>query len=224
MAEEAAPQAPQNFEVELPAGGGKLHLMSAEEVNMWTTAEGNYKADYGLTKTNDLVMLGALLTQQLALFRAQQRINGMEPVLDANNVPTGQYQVVALKPTELAAASETVRKASKEIREIEQALGIDKKNREAGGQQTVPQYVSLLKRAANEYGVHISKRTLAYEDFCMKFRTKLRILANADEEDKAYEGVSEEKVLEWARNELAKLEEVDKEFAKEKGKLFVGKL
>lgn len=191
---------------------------------MWTTAAASYTADYGLTKTNDLVLLGALLTQQLAMFRAQQMINGMEPVLDAQNVPTGEYKVVTLKPSELSAASETVRKAGKEIREIEQALGIDKKNREAGGSQTVQQYVTTLKRAANEYGVHISKRTLAYEKFAMSLRTKLRILENADDEDKAYEGVSEQSVLDWARNELGQLEEVDKKFAKEKGKLVVGKL
>jgi hypothetical protein len=185
---------PQSFEVELPTGG-KLHLLSAEEVKMWEDSEQSYKTDYALTKPNDLILLGAILTQQLALFRAQQRINGMEPVLDSNNVPTGEMQVVKLKPQDLATAQETVRKASKEIRDIEIALGIDKKNREAGGQQSVPQYVGLLKRAAHEYGVHISKRTLAYEAFCMALRTKLRILKNADEEDKAYEGVSEEAIL-----------------------------
>lgn len=212
------------FEVELPAGGGKLHLMSAEEVNMWNTAMGDYRKDYGLTKSNDLVLLGALLTQQLALFRAQQRINGMVPVLDNNNVPTGEYKSEPLKASELAAASETVRKAGKEIREIEQALGIDKKTREAGGNQTIPGYVGLLKRTALDYGVHISKRTLAYERFVMALRTKVRILHNADEEDKAYENISPEKILEWARNEMAKLEAVDKKFAKEKGKLVVGKL
>lgn len=214
----------QVFEVELPAGGGKLHLMSAEEVDMWEEGAKSYRADYGLTKTNDLVLLGALLTQQLAMFRAQQRINGMVPVLDANDVPTGEWKVETLKATELAAASETVRKAGKEIRDIEQALGIDKKTREAGGQQTVQGYVTTLKRAANQYGVHISKRTLAYERFCMALRTKLRILKNADAEDKAYENISPELVLEWARDELAKLEQIDKDFAKEKGKVFVGKL
>lgn len=217
------PNLPPQFEVELP-GGGKLHLLSAEEVKMWNDSEAAYKTDYALQKTNDLILLGAILTQQLALFRAQQRINGMEPRLDANNVPTGEMIVVKLKASELAAAQNTVRAASKEIRDLEIALGIDKKSREAGGQQTVPQYVTLLKRAAHEYGVHISKRTLAYEAFCMALRTKLRILLNADDEDKAYEGVSEEAILDWARNELTLLEEVDKKFAKEKGKVFVGKL
>lgn len=222
-----SPESPEptrpKFEVDLPAGG-KLVLLSSEEVNMWDEGVKHYKADYGLVKTNDLMMLGALLTQQLALFRAQQRINGMVPRLDHNNVPTGEYEMVTLKASELNAAQETVRKASAEIRQIEQSLGIDKKTREQGGTQTVQQYVSTLKLAANQYGIHISKRLKEYEKFNMALRTKLRILANADAEDKAYEEISEEKVLEWARQQLAHLEQVDKEFAKEKGALVVGKL
>ncbi len=191
---------------------------------MWEAAEQNYRKDYALDKANDLVLLGAILTQQLALFRAQQEVNGMKPEFDENGLPSGQYKRVALKPSELKAAQEIVIRASKEIRELESTLGIDKRTRDAGGKQTVADYLSELKRAGNQFGVHISKRTLAYEAFCMALRTKLRILANADAEDKAYEGVSEESVLEFARNELAQLEEVDKKFANEKGKVFVGRL
>jgi hypothetical protein len=211
-----APEPRPHFEVDLPAGG-KLVLLSSEEVDMWNEGVKNYKADYGLLKTNDL-------TQQLALFRAQQRINGMIPKLDASNVPTGQYEMVTLKASELNAAQETVRKASTEIRNIEANLGIDKKTREQGGTQTVQQYVTTLKLAANAYGVHIADRTKKYEKFAMALRTKLRILANADAEDQAYEEISPDKVLEWARSQLAALEEVDKKFANEKGKLVVGKL
>ena len=148
----------------------------------------------------------------------------MKPEFDGANLPTGKYKRVALKPTELKAAQDVVMRASKEIRELETTLGIDKKTRDSGGKQTTADYIAELKRAGLQFGVHISKRVLAYEAFAMELRTKLRILANADDEDKAYEDVSEEKVLEWSRNELAKLEQVDKDFADEKGKVFVGRL
>jgi hypothetical protein len=218
----AEPQT-EGFIVHLPAGG-QLHLQSAEEVSMWETAEQNYRRDYALDKANDLVLLGAILSQQLALFRAQQEVNGMKPEFDAQSLPTGKYKRVALKPTELKAAQDVVIRASKEIRELESTLGIDKKTRDAGGKETVADYLKELKLAGGQFGIHISERVLAYEEFCMALRTKLRILANGDEEDKAYEGVSEASVLEWARGELARLEEVDKTFAKEKGKVFVGRL
>jgi hypothetical protein len=214
---------PSGFVVHLPSGG-ELHLHSAEEVDMWEKSEENYRRDYALDKANDLVLLGAILTQQLALFRAQQEVNGMKPEFDSQSLPTGKYKRVALKPSEMKAAQDVVMRASKEIRELEQTLGIDKKTRDAGGKQTTADYLAELKRAAGQMGIHISKRVLAYEAFAMELRTKLRILANADEEDKAYEDVSEEKVLEWARNKLAELEQIDKDFAEEKGKVFVGRL
>lgn len=213
----------EGFVVHLPAGG-QLHLHTAEEVEMWESAEEHYRHDYALDKANDLVLLGAILTQQLALFRAQQEVNGMKPEFDGENLPTGKYKRVALKPTELKAAQDVVMRASKEIRELETTLGIDKKTRDAGGKQTTADYIAELKRAGLDMGIHISKRVLAYEAFAMALRTKLRILYNADQEDKEYEGVSEEKILEWAQNELAKLEEVDKKFAHEKGRVFVGRL
>jgi hypothetical protein len=191
---------------------------------MWEKAEEHYRRDYALDKANDLVLLGAILTQQLALFRAQQEVNGMKPDFDAQGLPQGTYSRTALKPAEMKAAQDVVMRASKEIRELEQTLGIDKKTRDAGGKQTTADYIAELKRAGLEFGIHISKRVIAYEAFAMELRTKLRILANADQEDKEYEDVSEEKILEWARNELAKLEEIDKEFAQEKGKVFVGRL
>lgn len=216
-------EVPKRFEVELPSGG-KLQLYSAEEVKIWEDAEKRYKEEYAFIKMNDLIMLGAILTQQLTLFRAQQRMNGMEPVLDANDVPTGEYRVVQMKATEMKAAQDTLLKASKEIRDLEQQLGIDKKSREQGGQQSVTGYVAFAKRAANEYGIHISKRVTEYERVIQAIRTKVRVLDNADDEDKHYEGISEKAVLDYLRNELAKLEQVDKDFAAEKGKLFVGRM
>lgn len=217
------PQHPPTFDVDLPAGG-KMHLRTADEVDMWNEGVKSYKADYALTRTNDLVMLGALLTQQLAMYRAQMRLNGMEAELDANDVPTGRYKQVTMKPSDEAAAQEQVRKAASEIRDIEKSMGINKATRDQGGGQNVRDYLSGLKRAGHRMGVHISKRVLAYEQFTMELRTKLRMLENLDEEDRRYEGISEESIIAWARNELAKLEAIDKEYAKEHGLTFVGKV
>lgn len=220
----ASPQNPQHppvFDVDLPAGG-KLHLQSAEEVDMWEEAAKAYIADYNLTRTNDKVLLGSILTQQLAMFRAQQALNGMEAVLDANNVPTGRYQQTKLKPSEQAAAQKMIRDASAEIRDIEKSLGIDKKTRESGGAETVRDYISKLKRHGHAMGVHISKRVLRYEAFCMELKTKLRMMENLDDEDRAYHGLSWEAIGKWAYKELLDIEEVDKKYANEKGKLFIG--
>ena len=63
-----------DYSVDLP-GGGSLRLKSADEVEMWNTAHERYIEDYAITKQNDKVLLGALLSQQLVLFRAQKKLS-----------------------------------------------------------------------------------------------------------------------------------------------------
>lgn len=215
--------APSAYEVDLPAGG-KLVLQSQDEVDMWDQSASKYVKDYHLNKANDLVLLGAILSQQLALFRAQQRLNGMVPEFDKAGVPTGRYITTTPSPKDMSVAQGQILKAGGEIRELEKALGIDKKTREAGGQHTVGDYVKSLKRSAHQMGVHISQRTKAYEAFVMELRWKIRVLHNGDDEDRKHHNVTTDSILEWAEKELIKLEAVDKKFAKEKGKVYAGKL
>lgn len=211
------------IEVDLPAGG-KLHLQTPEEAELWERTRDRYKSDYSLTKTNDLVLLGAILTQNLAMFRAQQAINGMEAELDAAGVPTGRYKSVKVSVRDAASAQQIVLNAAKEIRELEKALGIDKKTRDAGGGDSIAGYLGALKIAGRQLGIHITKRTKAYEEFCMEMRWRIRVLDHGDAEDKAHHGITTESILDFARTRLAELEDIDKKFAQEKGRMFVGKL
>src|SRR4051812_13018072 len=117
--------APTPFEVDLP-GGGKLYVQSVEEVELWGRSRDRYLEDYHLSKQNDLVLLGALLQQQLLLFRAQRNVNGMVPELDAQRRPTGVYIMKDVEPDEVAAYMKALTGASDQIQKIEKTLGIDK--------------------------------------------------------------------------------------------------
>lgn len=214
---------PEVFEVEPPAGG-KLILRSLEEVHLYDEMAENYKRDYRLVRQSELVLLGSILTQAMALYRAQQDMSGVVELKDKAGVPTGEYQHVALKPTERAAIQKIVADATKEIRDTEKALGIDKKSRDAGNQESLASYVSTLKRAAHRMGVHIHKRVFKYEEFNNELRWRLRLLRNGDDEDKKYHDISPEKICKWAENQLKEIEEFDKEFGKSQAKLFGGKL
>jgi hypothetical protein len=214
----------QTYKVMLPAGG-ELILHTQEEVDMWEQAKKAYTTDYRLAKTNDLVLLGAILTQQLALFRAQQEVNGMEPEFDQSGIPTGRYiKIKDQKATEKAAAQKRIAEASKEIREIEKALGIDKKTRESGGAFNVADYIRTLKEAGHSFGVHIAKRMKFYEETMMEARWRIRLLRNGDAEDKQYHDISEAKIVDWLEERLKEAEDIDKKYAHEKGKVYVGKL
>ena len=216
--------AENTWEAELRAGG-RLFLRSAEELEYFESVRDGYVKDYNLTKLNDLALLGALLSQQLEVYRAQQLMNGMEPEVDANQVPTGRYQLVEVKDSTKNAAQQRLIKATNEVREIERTLGIDKKTRESGGQYTVEEYIGTLKGAARDYGLHISRRFKLHEALANGLRWRIRTLRNADHEDRAYHRVeTAEKVVAWAEEELAKVEEADKKFANERGRLVLGKL
>jgi hypothetical protein len=219
----ALPAQPTPFEVDLPAGG-KLYVQSVEEVELWNTSFEKYVEDYHLSKQNDLVLLGALLQQQILLFRSQRAINGMVPQLDAQNRPTGVYIMKDVEPDEIASLMKALTGASDQIQKIEKSLGIDKVSRESGGQFTVADYVSTLKKAARMRGIHISRRVLAYEEVINQCRWRIRLLRNGDAEDRAYHDITPEKIIDWLESQLKELEGVDQKFAKEFGKLFVGKL
>ncbi len=209
--------------VELPAGG-RIPLKTKEEVDLWNESMQKYISDYQLIQQNDLNLLGAILSQQLILFRAQQAIAGMEAEIDGQGVPTGRYVATVLKATQVSSAQSTLIKASDQIQQIEKSLGIDKKTREAGGQHTVQQYVLTLKSAAREFGLHLSKRLTEYERVCMDARQRLRILKNADDEDRQYHKISPESICEWLSDELGQLEVLDRQFATTKQKLYLGRV
>lgn len=213
----------QAFEVELPSGG-KLWLQSDEEVDLWEKSSERYRDDYHLAKLNDLVLLGAILQQQVIMFRAQRLLNGMEPETDAQGLPTGRYVQKQLDAEEMGAGIAMLNRASAEVTRLEKTLGIDKVGRESGGAHTLDNFLRTLKSAAHERGIHITERTLKYEEFCNQLRWRLRLLRNGDAEDRAYHDLTPEKLLDWCFNELKALEEVDKKFANQKGKLYVGKL
>src|SRR4051812_4316288 len=81
------------FEVDLPSGTGKLQLRTQDEVSHWEELADKYVKEYGLSKANDLALLGAILSQHLVMYRAQQRMNGMAPETDSSGVPTGRYTI-----------------------------------------------------------------------------------------------------------------------------------
>lgn len=193
---------PSLFVVKLPAGG-TLTLGDADEVALWNEVRDRYIDDYGLVKSNDLMLLGAILSQVVAMYRAQRNMND---------------------PKKAAAAAGQIGKCSEQIRDLEKSLGIDKKTREAGGQHTVVDYVTKLKRAAHAKGIHIAERTKAYEAVLMEARWKIRLLRNGDAEDRRHHNLTDRSVIDWLEGELQKLEGEDQAWAKEKGAVFIGTL
>lgn len=211
-----------DFKVELPGGGGSIPLQNRDEVDRWTTLETAYCDQYDLKKINDLTNLSTLLVQQINLYRAQLALSGRVPEIDDDDLPTGRYQQRVLKANEIRAYQGQITDASKEIREIEKTMGIDKKSRESAGEENNRQWLIRMKARAHRYGLHVSKRATRYEEFVMELRWRARLNEIGDPEDKHYENCSDEGVLQWVRAQLAELEQADRDFANEEGALVIG--
>lgn len=202
-----------------------MYLLTPDEVALFESSVKKFRDDYAISKLNDLAQVGALVTQQIIMLRAQQNLAGLEPEFDPQGHPTGNYKrVEKMKPSDLTAAQKTLTDAATEIRKIEAALGIDKKTRESGGQHTVANYLTELKKAAHQKGVRIMERVKEIEAVWTEAEWKLRVLENADDEDKAYHDLTPEKFCDWLRKSLDDIREADKKFARTKGKLYHGKL
>ena len=208
--------------VEMPGGGGSMWLSSQAEVDRWQTLESQYREQYDLKKINDLTNLGTLLVQQINLYRSQMALSGRLPETDEDGLPTGRMLSRVLKPAEVKSYTEQVTNAAKEIREIERAMGIDKKSRDNAGDESLRSWLVGMKERAHRYGLHVSKRVKCYEEFAMELRWRLRLEEIGDAEDKHYEDCTAEGIMKWAREELNKLEQVDRDFASEEAALVIG--
>ncbi len=211
-----------DYRVEMP-GGGPMHLQSLEEVDRWQTLGTAYQDQYDLRKINDLTNLGTLLVQHMSLYRAQQALSGRLPELDVDDLPTGRYVARILKPAELRAYQDQINTVSKEIREIEKAMGVDKKSRDAAGDESAKAWLIAMKARAHRYGLHVSRRFVAQDEFINELKWRIRLnLETGDAEDKNYEDCTDAGIIKWCQRQLAELVEKDQKFAQEEGALVIG--
>lgn len=210
-----------DFVVQLPGGGAPLPLQTADEMDRWQTLETAYVEQYDLRRINDQTNLATLLVQQINLYRAQLGLSGRVPKTDDEGLATGEYQHRVLKPAEVKSFQEQITNASKEIRAIEQAMGIDKASRDKTGDETLRGWLTTMKARAHRYGLHVNRRVHAYEEFCMELRWRVRLNERGDAEDKHYEDCSDEGIIKWTRAQLAELDRQDQEFAQSEGNALV---
>lgn len=211
----------RQFVVDMP-GGGQAHLKDAAEVKLFNQSRQRYIEDFQLTKTNDLVLLGALLFQQVLMYRAQIALSGLKEQVDNSGVPTGIW--VEAETSDVTAAATQLQRATDQIKGLEKALGIDKVTRESGGAYNLADYLRTLKAAAHQRGIHISKRVLRIERFYNELSWRIRALRTWDAEDRAHHDITPESVIAWCEVQIAEILEADKAFGKEKGKVYVGRL
>lgn len=208
------------YPVTLP-GGGTIILGTPAEEDYLKEQISRLQAEYGFTKPNDLSRLSQLAVSELEAWRLMQRMSGRIPRYDGNGRLCGYTEIEFSERSEIP---DMLTKLQKEIRYLETALKIDRKTREGDGDGDIREYMGGLKAAAIHYGVHLSERYKAYDNFVNEMRWRLRVLENPDKDDRKYHQLEKPgDLVKWAKDELDKLHEVDKEFAANKQSLWMAR-
>lgn len=202
-------------------GGGSITMLDPQEVDFFETLKKQYLKEYAISKPNDLARLSQLLMAELAAHRMTKKMAGQTARYDAKGQFTGYEKV---DDEEMASVLKSLPQIQSEIRSLEQHLRLDKKSREGHGQNEVKEYMETLKRAAKQYGVHLSERYTKYDEFRNELSWKLRVLDNADDKDRTYHNITAETVLQYCRDHVAEMDDFDKAFAHDKQSIWVGKI
>lgn len=211
------------FHETLP-NGGMITLQSPEEVVYFRELKNNYEKEYSslLSKPNDRNRLSQLISCELMAHRYTQRMLGAVNVYDDKGNISGIEKV---DPVEMASISQLLPKVQDEIRRLESALKIDKRTREGSAEGDIRDYMTNLKKAAVNYKVHLSERYIAFDEFVNELSWRIRVIENADDEDRRYHNLeSLDKFYEWIKDQVEELSRLDKEFAKNKQSLWLGKI
>lgn len=213
------------YTIELP-GGGTFPGQTPEEVDLAEKVKRSYVNEFNITKGSDLQHVADIVVQRILIQRAHQEMSGLEPAFDARGRPTGELVRSNSKPSarEIAQLQKTVAEAQREIRAIDKALGVDKVTREQGSGETVQDYLKRVKGAGHEYGVHLHGSVKEIVKVFKDCSWRLRLLHEGDEEDRAHHGLSEEQFCDWMRDQILRVEEAEKRWAKDRYALYVGKL
>lgn len=105
-------------------------------------------------------------------------------------------------------------RASREIRQVKDQLGIDKKNRDrTRGEDSVPVYIENLLNRAREFGVMREAQLDKALELIMTLQAQLTLFDNCDDTERRELDLSEHGIVQWVRDVLVpEFNEIDAYF------------
>lgn len=120
--------------------------------------------------------------------------------------------------------SERLTNASRELRQVKAALGIDKKTRDrTHGDDSVPAYLDALKMRAREFGVMRNQQFDHVITAFQRISAFIGVYDRSDDQEAKEFGFTQEDLIQVIRDEVKAFEAIDAEFRKTKQQLWVRK-
>lgn len=177
----------QLYTVESPTGS-PFHLQTEQEGIWYERQRDMYLEHNRFTNVSDLEDLGRLLTLEIMVYRWTTWLTqGFD------------YLAGRVNETELKNA---IKEYSVEIRLVKASLGIDRAQREKDKGESVGDYIAMLLRRANEFGVHRNEQYEKSVTFLWELISMVETYDRCDEQERRELDLSPESILEWVRTRV----------------------
>lgn len=177
----------QLYTVQSPTGS-PFHLQTEQEGIWYERQRDQYLEHNRFTNVSDLEDLGRLLTLEIMVYRWTTWLTqGFD------------YLAGRVNETELKNA---IKEYSVEIRLVKASLGIDRAQREKDKGESVGDYIAMLLRRANEFGVHRNKQYETSVTFLWELISMVETFDRCDAQERRELDLSPESILEWVRTRV----------------------
>lgn len=193
--------------VMLPSGG--LFQVYDREVAYFNERVKKYHTDNRFTNISDLATLDQILMGELLVWRWMNWVT--------------QQKDYWGDPVDESGLAKTVKETSNELRQLKNALGIDKVTRDRQrGEESVSAYIKNLRIRAKEFGVNRERQLDKALELFNELSGKIELYFNCLEDERKELGETGEELLVWIRDEvIPKYEEVDAHFRTHQQKLWI---
>lgn len=181
------------------ASGVDYEVMHESEVTMVENLVKRYTTEYLFNSISDLQDVDRIIVMELMAHRYSVWQNS-----------GADYFGGEVDQSDL---DDRILNASKEVRQIKKALGIDRLTRDKDKGDSVPEYLENLRVRAKEFGVMREQQLDVALALFQKISSLTTLYWNCTEEERKEERAGAEDVLKWLRDEaVPKFEAIDKHF------------
>lgn len=195
------PYGVQLFPVTSPSGS-VINLQNEGEAEWYQNQARRYLEDNRFTNISDIEELSRLLTCEIMIYRWSMWITqGFD------------YMLARVNEVEL---KNSIREYSTEVRQIKQALGIDRATREKDKGETLGDYIQTLLKRAKEHGVHRNEQYSKAVTYIWALVSQVRTYDRCDEQERRELDLSPEKMIDWFRETvIPEWEQLNEDYRKE---------
>lgn len=196
--------------VMLPSGGN--FRVYESEVHYFQDRSKKYLNDNKFTNTSDLATLDQILMLELLVWRwtnwvSQQKDYWNDPV------PEASY-------------ARSIKETMGEIRQLKNALGIDKVTRDkARGEDSVATYLANLRLRARQFGINREKQLDKSLELFNQLKAQITLYDNTLPDERAELGCSTEDLMDWIRDvAIPEYDAIDAHFRENQQKFWIREL